>query len=271
MGNIIAVIIVLVLFAALKKFLFAGKAVSALSGKPSVKIDFIFFNDDGLICFDGQVINCNIKVLGFSDKKIHRQSLSESYLQALKKISLQKEADWFFSHKDEFHALLLNEFEKLSGTIEVEKLEIMELSYADECFNNKEQVERFREAEKSRMKSEIEERERHLEKERLDAEKKLEEERDKALAEAELAKEKAIAKAQEELNLELEKLAVQENEALMAEEIAKAEAELARCKAEMEADLAKAEAEHLEEIRKIEENTVKEMEKELKNRKNPEL
>ena len=58
---------------------------------------------------------------------------------------MEKDPEWFFSCKDDFHKLLENEFIKISTPIEFDKLVIVELSYASECFRDIEKSQKGRE------------------------------------------------------------------------------------------------------------------------------
>ena len=186
----------------------------------------MFFNNDGLTCNDGQLLNLNILVHGFCEEKVSRELLAEEYLKNLRSIAVTRDPDWFFSNKGEFQSLLISEFEKISGRIKLDKLELTEFEYADECLNDKEKAQEFRKAEKEQIQQEVAARIASLDEERLREEKKLESEKDAAIAKIEKNVALEIARAEAEL----------------AAEVAKNEEALAMAEAELESSLKKAEA-----------------------------
>lgn len=183
-----------------------------------VKIDFILFNSDGLKCKDGQVVNCNIIIHGFSNETFSRELIHEQYIKVLQRFSLEKDPDWFFSERNDCHDLFLAEFGKMNWPIIVESLVIAELSYADECFTDKAITGEYEEQERARCKKEIEGRISQLEEERDLEGRKLEAERGAALRKIEEENAAAIARLEEENRLIQEKLEKEYQEAIKREE-----------------------------------------------------
>lgn len=211
-------VIMIFLVGMVLKFLSSGEGeVSQSQGAP-VKIDFIFFNSDGLKCKDGQVINCNLIIHGFSDETFSRELIYEKYLKSLQKLSLLKNPDWFFAEKDKCYQLFLSEFKKMRWPIVVGRLEVAEISYADECFTDKEIAGKYDVEESARYRTQVEEKFSKLDEERELQEQRFREERDRAIKKAEEEAAAAIARVEEENRILLDQAEKEYKEALKREE-----------------------------------------------------
>lgn len=215
---LVVFVIMIVLIGMVFKYLASGDEQGNHNQGSPVKIDFIFFNSDGLKCRDGQVVNCNLIIHGFSNETFSRELIHEEYMRALQKFAVEKNPDWFFSEKKKCHQEFLAEFEKMSWPIKVDSLEIAELSYADECFTDKDVAGQYEEELTEVCKKEVEERIADLEQQRDMEERKCEEERDAAVRKAEEEMTAAIAKVEEETRLMEEKLEREFQQAIKREE-----------------------------------------------------
>ena len=223
MGNyVVALVVISLCFGGLFfKFFPLAKKEDFEDVENVFKIDFLFFNNEGLKCRDGQVVNCNLLVYGQSEGKISRENLSLQYMGTLQTSALEKDPDWFFTEGDQLNEFFLSEFQKICGEIRIERLEIVSISYADECFTDNELHEKERNKRQLQVRKEVEERTKQLDREREEQITQLEAERQRAIAKVEEEKKEAIAKLEEGLRADYEKNDLEFQEALKRAEEAK--------------------------------------------------
>ena len=216
--SLIVLMIIILLIGMVLKFLSSGSREAVEDQGTPVKLDFIIFNSDGLKCKDGQVLNCNLIIHGFSNETFSRELIHEEYIKVLQKVALDKDPDWFFSERAKCEQVFEEEFKKMLLPIHFASLEIYELSYADKCFTDKGLSSDHNEQQKAHYRKEVEEKEADLDRERDLIEQKFKDERDAAIKKVEEETAAAIAKVEQENRVLQEKLEKEYLDALKREE-----------------------------------------------------